>query len=347
LLISGSAWAAREAAPPAACYRAAQTDEIAGAKAAVAANPADLRARLKLADAWSDVGCFSDAVQVLQAGEDAHPRDKELQARLQVAKSVLSEQSYFDSMDQSAKDARYSRAAFRCTKLSDLSACDDGLSMRPTDPDLMVSKGDALLQQRRVGEAIGSYRNALSGASNRDAVIAKISNAESQRHALLETCETHVGETALRACESVLLRGAPDEALVLRRTGLLLQSDNQLARALDVYMAAQRLRPDDHSVAQAIVSLSDSTGRKDALTLTARGTAFMTLDKPAEAMETLREAVRMAPDLLEAKNQLRTAERANGARSDRPAPAADKLASSPGRPAARRFSNDAPVSMSN
>ena len=90
-------------------------------------------------------------------------------------------------------------------------------------------------------EAIGSYRSALSGASSRDAVIAKISAAEFQRHALLETCETHVGDTALHACESVLLRGAPDEALVLRRTGLILQSDNQLARALDVYMAAQRL----------------------------------------------------------------------------------------------------------
>ena len=29
----------------------------------------------------------------------------------------------------------------------------------------------------------------------------------------------------------------------------------------------------------------------------------MTLDKPAEAIEALREAVRMAPDLLDAKNQ--------------------------------------------
>jgi tetratricopeptide (TPR) repeat protein len=352
-----TAWS-HEAAPAAACQAAAEQSPIAEAKAALDADPANLRVRLKLADAWSDAGCFGDSLQVLQGGVVANPGDKELQTRLRVARSLVSEESYFDSMDRAAKEAVLSRANFRCAKLADLNSCDDALNMQPNNPELLTAKADALVQLNRPGEAIGIYRSVLSVSANRESVNAKIALAESQRHAFLDTCETKAGDVASRACESALLPGAPDEVTVFKRRGLLLQADNQPSPALDAYMAAAHLDPRDRSVALAIVSLSGSTGHQDALTLAARGRALMTLGRASEALEPLRQALRLAPDLAEAKIQLRAAAASAGDRSGPSniktaalAPQSGAVASStsvatPGA-AGRRYSNDAPATRSN
>ena len=358
-----TAWP-HETASPTTCQAAAERPAIAEARAALEANASDLRIRLKLADAWGDVGCFSDALQVLQGGEALNPGDKELQARLRVAKSLVSEQSYFDSMDRATKNATLSRASFRCAKLADVNSCDDALNMNPDDPELLIAKADALVQLNRPGEAIGIYRSALPVSANREALNAKIALAESQRHTFLDACETKAGDAARHACESAWLPGAPDEVTVFKRRGLLLQADNQLSPALDAYMAAARLDPDDRSVAQAILSLSDSTGRQDALTLAARGRALIALGRPSEAREPLLQALRLAPDLAEAKNQLRIAKETPA--GDRPArAAADRIARSTslktvemaplpsvaatnaGEAAGRRYTNIAPANQSN
>jgi tetratricopeptide (TPR) repeat protein len=348
---------AHEAATAAACQAAAEQSVIAEAKAALDAAPTNLRVRLKLADAWSDAGCFSDSLRVLQGGEALNPGDKELQTRLRVARSLVSEESYFDSMDRAAKEAVLSRANFRCAKLADLNSCNDALNMQPNNPELLTAKADALLQLNRPGEAIGIYRSALLVSANREAVNAKIALAESQRHAFLDICETKAGDVARRACESALLPGAPDEVTVFKRRGLLLQTDNQPSPALDAYMAAAHLDPRDRSVALAIVSLSGSTGRQDALTLEARGRALMTLGRGSEALEPLRQALRLAPDLAEAKIQLRVATASAADRSATsnintaalaPQSGAVAVSTAVASPTAgRRYSNDAPATRSN
>jgi tetratricopeptide (TPR) repeat protein len=353
-----------EAASPAACQAAAEQPAIVEAKAALDANPTDLRVRLKLADAWGDAGCFGDALQVLEGGEALHPADKELQTRLRVAKSLVSEQGYFDSMDRAAKNATLSRATFRCAKLADVNSCDDALNLKPNDPELLIAKADSLVQLKRLGEAIGTYRAALPGSADREAINAKIALAESQRRTFLDTCATKTGDAALRACESAWLPGAPDEVTVFRRRGMLLQADNQLSPALDAYMAAGRLDPGDHSVALAIVSLSDSTGRQDALTLAARGRALMVLGRPAEALQALRQALRLAPDLAEAKTELlrvatlasrahkperSVADRTGGSAGERSAAMGSlpAIAAADAAAVTRRYSNDAPVTRTN
>jgi tetratricopeptide (TPR) repeat protein len=358
ILLCRAAWP-HEGESPATCQIAAGRPAIAEAKAALEANATDLRVRLKLADAWGDAGCFSDALEVLQGGEAMHPNDKELQARLRVAKSLISEQSYFDSMDRATKNATLSRAAFRCAKLADVNSCDDALNAQPNNPDLLIAKADALVQLKRPGEAVGIYRSAVPLSASREALDAKIALAESQRHAFLDTCETRAGDAARRACESAWLPGASDEVTVFRRRGLLLQADNQPSPALDAYMAAARLDSGDRSVALAIVSLSSSTGRQDAFTLAARGRALMTLGRASEALEPLTQALRLAPDLAEAKAQLRLAKASAAERSGasntktavlapRPgAAAASTVAANSGVIAGRRYSNDAPVTRSN
>jgi tetratricopeptide (TPR) repeat protein len=119
-----------------------------------------------------------------------------------------------------------------------------------------------------------------------------------------------------------LVRGANDEFAIQKRIAILLQADNQLAPALDAYLAANALKRDDRSVALAIVTLSDSTGRNDALTLAARGSALLTLGRAREAVPVLRQAQSLAPGVGEIKTQLATAERLARAEA-RPAPAAN------------------------
>ena len=232
---------------------------------------------------------------------------------------------------ESREEARLAHAVTRCTRFAELIACDEALNLKPNNPDLLVAEADALVQLKRAGEAIGVYRNALTVGANRDAVNAKILAAQSLRRSLLENCVTREGPFAARSCEAAWLPGALDEITVFKRRGLLLQGDNQPSAALDAYLAAARLAPKDRGVARAIVALSDATGRKDAVTLTAVGTALMTLGHPADAIGPLREAVRLAPDLAPAKERLRTAQRAAAAaaQAGRATQAADVAPASP------------------
>src|ERR1700733_3459799 len=97
LFLMSTAAGAREAASPASCQAAAAQPAIADTKVALDRNPTDLPARFKLADAWSDAGCFNEALQVLQSGRELHPESKELETRMRVARSLVGEEAYFDN----------------------------------------------------------------------------------------------------------------------------------------------------------------------------------------------------------------------------------------------------------
>jgi tetratricopeptide (TPR) repeat protein len=253
------------------------------------------------------------------------------------------------SQESAVAESRLDAAVSRCIKLSELVSCDAALSMKPNDPGLLVAEGDALVQLRRPGEAIGVFRNAVKSGAAQNAVDSKIAAAQGQRRSLLDECETEAGAAAERACDSAWLPGAPDEVMVFKRRGLLLQNDNQAGASLDAYMAAARLAPRDRDVARAVVALSASTDRSDAPTLTARGAALMTLGRPADAIPSLGEALRLAPDYADAKVRLRNAERAVASQrrglatvAAVPATSRESTAEADGA-----FSNEAPVTRSN
>jgi tetratricopeptide (TPR) repeat protein len=254
------------------------------------------------------------------------------------------------SQESSAAHARLDAAASRCIELSELISCAAALSMQPNDPRLLVAEGDALVQSRRPGEAIGVYRNAVKSGAAQDEVGPKIAVAQGQRLSVLHECETETGAAAERACQSAWLPGAPDEVMVFKRRGLLLQNDNRPDASLDAYLAAARLAPRDRDVARAVVASSGGTDRPDASTLTARGAALLTLGRPAEAIPFLREALRLAPDYAAAKVRLRTAEGALAARRRSSSPTGAALPAASLEAAAHSdaaFSNEAPVTRSN
>jgi hypothetical protein len=92
------------------------------------------------------------------------------------------------------------------------------------------------------------------------------------------------------------------------RIAALQQSTNQASQALDSYIAANSLRHGDKGVALAILALLQSTQRKDAIALAARGSSLITLSRAHEALAPLRQAKALEPELPDIDQQIKTAE---------------------------------------
>jgi tetratricopeptide (TPR) repeat protein len=307
ILLAGPA--AADTGHPATCDPQTQK-QAATARAELNSQPNSLEAQLKLADTLIDLGCYKDAVPVLEAGLSQRPRSSELQSRLRAARSMLSEEHFFEGLGNAQETAKFQHDQLRCTKVGDVGACDDALRAKPNDPQLMVAKGDALLHGGRAADALLVYRHARELQPAEDAIKTKIAAAESQRQALVQQCEGTADAPAVDACQAALLHGTPDEFVLLRRKGILLQSMNRADPALDAFIAADVIKQDDQSVALAIVALTDSTGRKDALGLAARGSALLTLGRGTESFQALQQAQTLAPALPGIKAQLTRAEAA-------------------------------------
>jgi len=81
-------------------------------------------------------------------------------------------------------------------------------------------------------------------------------------------------------------------------------------RLIDPLLASSRVDPLTSKCFRAVDgALSESTGRNDVVTLTARGTALLSLGRAWEAVDVLRQAQTLAPGVSEIKAQLATAER--------------------------------------
>lgn len=326
----------------------AQKPAVIEAKAKLERDRDLLDIRLRLADTFIEDGCFDDALHLLEEGESLHPRSNEIQTRLRTTRTMLSEQQYFEGLERAEQAAKLSRLLLRCNKLADIAACDEGIALKPQDTELVIAKGDALLQAKRPAEALTAYRRAAELAPSNETLASKVAAARSQRQASFTACQSESGETALRACDAALIRGAEDEVAIHKRKAILLQAANQPAQALDAYIAANVLEQGDRSVALGIVALSESTARKDALTLAAKGSALLTLGRAIDAVPALRQALALAPGLQETKAQLAKAEQLAAAEVRRiaAAKAADKQAAA-GEDAPKRYSNTAPPTQSN
>ncbi len=178
-LASASAWS-HEASTPSQCLSAASEPAIADARARANREPNDLRASFALADAWSDAGCFTDAVNVLQGATVTHPQNAELQTRLRVAKSLVGEEHFFEDLDRADMQAKLKRAAFRCSSLSDLDACAEALRLKPDDSALLVAQGDALMHAKRAADALSRYRRAAGLTPGLPDIDEKITLAEAE-----------------------------------------------------------------------------------------------------------------------------------------------------------------------
>jgi tetratricopeptide (TPR) repeat protein len=296
--------------PAVSCQIDSQPRTVTDAWAALQRTPNELEPQLAAADALIDQGCYKEAVPILEAGLAQRPRSSELQSRLRAARSMLSEEHFFEGLGNAQETAKLQHSVMRCTKLADVSACDDALHMKPDDPQLTLAKGDALAHGGHPADAILVYLHAGGLLPGDEGVKSKLAAAESQREALVSQCQGNADVAAADACQAAVLRGSPDEFALLKRRGILLQSFDEPGKALDVFVAANVLKQDDRSVALAIVALTDSTGRRDALALASRGSALLTLGRPIEALQALRQGEALAPALPRIRTQIAQAEQA-------------------------------------
>jgi tetratricopeptide (TPR) repeat protein len=366
LLMAGSPAVRAQSESDSLCAGARQRPDVVAARVELQQAPDALGVRFKLGDLLLNGGCYHDAVDVLEAGEILHPHNAELQYRLTRARSMLKEKAYFDGVDRAEASAELRRQSFRCMQLADPQACDAAQAAAPGNADIALGKGNALLKANRIDDAISAYSHAAQLSPGNALIASKLQSARAQRQGLMQKCTGESGESALQACQSVLAIGSPSEFDVRLRIALLQQNAHQPAQALDSYIAANSLQPGDKSVALAILALLDSTQRRDALGLEARGSALMTLGRTAEALAALRQAATLAPGLPDVQKQLAAAEaqgrveaadQADAARRDKavvrtaprataskPVPVKVSETTNPPRPS---FSNDEPASSSN
>jgi tetratricopeptide (TPR) repeat protein len=351
------------AAPgPSTCPPGAHSSALDAARGAMERDERALEPRLKFADALLAQGCYAEAVHVLEEGEAFHPRNGGIQSHLRDARSMLSEQRYFDGLDRAAETAKNERNLLRCRQLGDLAACDDALKVKPSDAGVVAAKADALVKASRVAEAIPVYRRALELNPSDAGLQSKARDAETKRQAAASDCLNGQGETALQSCQVAQLHGSGEEFGLQVRKALLLQSMDRPAQALDAYIAASVLKPGDPAVARGIVALTESTGRNDALTLSARGNALLTLGRGREALAALKQAQQLSPSLPDVKLHLAAAEKlakAEARKREADAAVAAKLQAElanatpapapppPAQPEARKYSNQGPATRSN
>ena len=322
---AGPALADADHASATTCQSDPQPKAVNDARAALNASPNDLAAQLAVIDALIDGGCYKQAVPVLETGLSQRPHSGELQSRMRAVRSMLNEEQFFEGLGTAQDTAKLQHDVMRCTKFFDVNACDDALRSKPDDPQLLIAKGDALSHEGRPADAILIYLRAGGLLPSGDEGLKlKLSAAEAQREGLAAQCQGSADTAAADACQAALLRGSADEFTLLKRRGTLLQSFDKPAQALDAFIAASVLNQDDRSVALAVVALTDSTGRKDALGLAARGNALLLLDRPTEALRALRQAESLTASLPGIKAQLARAERGAKAEAARHA---EKVAS--------------------
>jgi tetratricopeptide (TPR) repeat protein len=328
-----------------------QNPEIAARKTALQRSPTLLGTRIELANLFEKAGCYDEAVHLLEEGQKYNPFNPTLQFSLRRARNMVKEDHYLKGVDQAEASARLNRDMERCTHEGEVSACDEVLSQQPNNAKMLIAKGDALMKAHRSAEAWKAYIRASELAPNDTALNGKLQALRSQRQALLKRCTDGDGDAALQACKSVLAKGAPNEFETTVRMALLQQSSNQTSQALDSYIAANSLRHGDKGVALAILALLQSTQRKDAIALAARGSSLVTLGRAHEALAPLRQAKALEPELPDIDQQIKTAETLARTEStvhkERPTQVTAVSAEAETLPEPQNFSNVAEATRSN
>jgi tetratricopeptide (TPR) repeat protein len=202
-LATGNSWS-REAATPVECKALAALPPLSSA-IAKGHDVKDVRAQMALADAWSDAGCYSEAVAQLQSAVSANPGVPELQTRLRVANSLVGEERFFDDLDRADRQAKIKRDTFRCSSLADLDACNEAVRLQPDVPELQIALGDGLMRSNRPLEALQQYRRAQSAAADKQALLQKIHAAEEQ----LSAASAEASSTAGNSDSARVARSTP------------------------------------------------------------------------------------------------------------------------------------------
>jgi tetratricopeptide (TPR) repeat protein len=310
---------------PHACL--SDNDPVTACAEALEADPYDLRTRLSLCGAHllneDDEESTIDAYIVVKKGLDLCGSDGFVCQRYKYAKSMI-EESEEGSRRKQGVSARercdYGRdlCASRLSSSLGIRGCDMALICDPDDASLHSKKGAKLLARNRPAEAIGSLReaNRLNPADGK--IKAKLSAALAARASLAANC---IAGNSIEVCNNALLAGQPDEFDVQYRRGQLLRLEGREPAALQAFISAQSVRPDNEKLAHELVESLEPAIREtpnEAGYLRAQGLALLTIGSTDESIRLLRRASAQNSDDQEAARLLSSARarRAANVKSD-------------------------------
>jgi tetratricopeptide (TPR) repeat protein len=125
--------------------------------------PKSVGTRTDLSDLLVGVGCYDEAVHVLEDGLKLIPNERTFQARLRTARSFIGEREYLEkvpALGTETSAATVLRLELRCRQFAELPACETALASKPNDATLWAAKGDALLKDKRSQDALVAFNRA-------------------------------------------------------------------------------------------------------------------------------------------------------------------------------------------
>lgn len=261
---TGIAWSAEDASS---CLSSTGEAAIAPCRQELLRDPGNVEIRFALSDAYMGLRRYADAVAVLQEGLENFPGEDAIKKKLILAESYLDEQKYIEKQQKSAAAASRSKkqdtqirlSIIRCEKLTGdaaLAACNEGLSVNPGHPELLMGRGKIWLEMDRFGNAIRDYEAALSSDPKNREATKNLRFARTKREVKVAQCLQGDGLSGLKACDAALMKGASDEFAVQKRRAGLLQAMGREKEAVGAYQAAAHLNPDDGQITQSLAALS-------------------------------------------------------------------------------------------
>ncbi len=286
LMLSGSAIFSGTVvrADSASCLSDSGKAAVTSCNKALAAAPRDIAIRFALVDALIEQGKHKKASSVLVNGLDLYPANQEIKDKLALTESYLKEQAWVKSRRNKATGNRgkesssgFKISMVKCTRLKGqkaLDACNKALKEQPDNSDLLQGKGNALLSMELIGDALIAYRKAQKLNPSDQAVSSRIRVIEGKRRVEVKKCLKLSGSTALKACESALLKGADDESIIReRRSELLLalgktEKKEPVAEKKPVTVVAAKAKPvakpaiEKQQIAKTIDNAKEETPQK-------------------------------------------------------------------------------------
>jgi Flp pilus assembly protein TadD len=174
LTLLASIGSAHDRFEPTCVHGGQKNPDIVAGRAALQRTPTMLGKRMELANLLQRAGCYDDAVHVLEEGEKYNPLSLTLKFSLRRARNMVREEHYFAGTDKAEAAARLNRNTERCTRLSEVAACDDVLSEQPDNVKILMAKGDSLVKAHRPEDATAVYARAAELAPNDTALTGKL-----------------------------------------------------------------------------------------------------------------------------------------------------------------------------
>ncbi len=230
-------------------------------------DPGNVDLRIALSDAFISLKQYQEAVEVLQRGFEFSPGDERLKKKLVLTESYLEEQRWIKKQKEEAASASSSKkqetqlrlSLIRCQKLKGqgaLAACNEGLEMAPNHPDLLAARGEVLLGMDTPGSAMTDFKKALAAEPNHRGAAKGLRLADAKRKVLVNRCLKNDGPEALTACDSAMIKGAPDTLDIQKRRAVLLVAQGQKNKAIAAYRAALKINPGDGESKKALAALT-------------------------------------------------------------------------------------------